>query len=182
MTLALGTLTTFTFYQLTQKCVSAVTAFACASALILTIGSLALVVSLVMRLASTPDGIDHLFTKGSSYARRWGSLYEVLDHHRIFFMIPILAVVVMRSAAIGFGQRSGLAQVIAIIVLELITCTGEHLVSLRWVFFSAYNGLCKLCSNTTHTTAQAIIASTTCSGVSGPSHISYSSSSLTSSI
>jgi hypothetical protein len=135
MTLALGTLTTFTFYQLTQKCLSAVTIFACASALVLTIGPIAFVIFFITRLASKPDGIQHLFTKGSTYARRWGSLYDVLDHNRLLFMIPLLAVVVMRSAVVGFGQRSGMAQTIAIIAIELITCASECLKSVLFSIF-----------------------------------------------
>jgi hypothetical protein len=135
MTLALGTLTTFTFYQLTQKCLSSVTIFACVSALVLTIGPLAFVVFLIIRLASKPDGIQHLFSKESTYARRWGSLYDVLDHNRILFMIPLLAVVVIRSAVVGFGQRDGMGQTVTIIVLELVTCVGERLISTTYFFY-----------------------------------------------
>lgn len=134
MTLALGTLTTFAFYQLTQKCLSSITAFACASALILTMGPLAFVVFLILRLASKPGGIEHLFTKGGNYARRWGTLYDVLDYNRIFFVIPLLAVVVIRSAVVGFGQRNGLAQALTIIFLELTTCVGECLILQGGVF------------------------------------------------
>jgi hypothetical protein len=127
MTVALGALTTFTFYQLTQKCMSASTVILCISALLLTIGTLGFVVFFILRLASTPDGIQRLFTRDSSYVRQWGSIYDALDHKRIYFVIPILGIVVMRSAVVGFGQHSGLAQAIVIVLVELIACAGEHL-------------------------------------------------------
>jgi hypothetical protein len=133
MTLALGALTTFTFYQLTQKCISAITAFACASALILTIGTLGCVVWFILRLASRPDGIQRLFTHGSPYVRQWGTLYDALDHKRLSFIIPILGIIVLRSAVVGFGQHSGMAQAIIIALFESIACVGEHLV-LRCIY------------------------------------------------
>jgi Transient receptor potential (TRP) ion channel len=141
MTVALGTLTTFTFYQLTLSCTSSITTFLCAAALILTIGFLTAAVIMIYCTAIRPDGITHLFTKGSPYARRWGSLYDVLSEKRLPFMIPLLALVVMRSAVVGFGQHNGLAQVITILALEVITCVGERrLMSLR-CFFLAYTAL-----------------------------------------
>src|ERR1700722_695231 len=141
MTVALGALTTFTFYQLTLSCTSSITTFVCAAALILTIGFLTVAVILIYCTAVSPDGINRLFTNGSPYARRWGSMYDVLSEKRLNFVIPLFAVVVMRSAVVAFGQHNGLAQVVTILVLELITCVGEPRSMFLRCFFLAYNAL-----------------------------------------
>jgi Transient receptor potential (TRP) ion channel len=125
MHLGLGSLSIFFFWLWTQKCVSPLIAFASASAFILVFGSLFAVGFLIVRLASRPGGALQLFTKESSYAQRWGSLYKTLKDSRVSFLVPLLVSVVCRSAIIGFGQKSGLAQVAALIVLELVMCIGQ---------------------------------------------------------
>jgi len=111
--------------QWTQKCTSAVTAFASAVSLAIIVGVLGLVTFLIILMATRPDGKTQLYTKSGTYARRWGALYNVLHHDRVIFLVPLLGLVLARSAIVGFGQGSGIIQVIALIVLETVTASGN---------------------------------------------------------
>ena len=41
-------------------------------------------------------------------------------------VVAIWVIVIIRSAIVGFGQNNGLAQVIVLIVVDLLFCIGEH--------------------------------------------------------
>ena len=135
MSLGLGPLAVFGFNQWTQRCTSPVTAFISVTAVLFTIGSLGFVTFLILRLTRRPDGIELLFDKHGVYAPRWGALYEVLHDSKVFFVVPLLVVVIIRSAIVGFG-RSGLSQVATLIVLESLLCIGECFVSSRAATFN----------------------------------------------
>jgi len=121
MSLGLGPLTVFAFFQWTQKCISATIAFITAAGVFMTAASLAVVSFLILRLAFRPNGIEQLFSKKTTYGRRWGALYDVLHERKVVFILPDLLVVVGRSAVIGFGH-SGVIQVGILIALELALC------------------------------------------------------------
>jgi hypothetical protein len=124
MTLALGTLATFSFYQWTRKCTSAVTAFVSATALMIVISTLGGVCFFILRIARGPDGLVALFNKDGTYGRRWGTLYNTLHEGSLYFVGPLLIIVLVRSAVTGFGQGYGLAQVCILIVLDIVVCVG----------------------------------------------------------
>lgn len=135
MSLGLGSLTTFIFYQWTQRCVAGSTGFASAFALLVVIGSLCVVTFLIMRLARTPEGLQQLYSKQSTSARRWSSLYSTLKDTKINFLVLSLSAALIRRAIVGFVQKSGLAQNILLIIFESAMCIGECLDSL--IFFCA---------------------------------------------
>jgi hypothetical protein len=87
MILALGTLTTFAFYQWSQPCTSPLVAFLAASAVAIVFTSLGIVAFLILRVSSRPDGIAFLFSKEMSYGRRWGTMYNMLAEARIWFLV-----------------------------------------------------------------------------------------------
>jgi len=122
MTLALGALATFAFYQWTRKCTSAVSAFISATALIIFILTLGGVCFFILRIARRPDGLAALFNKDSMYGRRWGTLYNTLHEGSLSFVGPLLIIVLARSAITGFGQGHGLVQVCLLVVLDIVVC------------------------------------------------------------
>jgi Transient receptor potential (TRP) ion channel len=124
--LALGTLATFAFYQWTQRCVSGLIFFLSASIFALVLLTLAGTSFFLLRISRTPDGSFKLFSKDYTYIDRWGSLYDTMSERRIPFVIATWSIVIIRSAIVGFGQHNGLAQVIVLIVVDLIFCAGEH--------------------------------------------------------
>jgi predicted N-acyltransferase len=124
MTLAMGALATFAFYQWTQKCTSAVTFFVSATALIIVVLTLGGVCFFILRIARRPDGLLALFNKDSIYGRRWGTLYDTLHEGSLYFVSPLLIIVLARSAITGFGQGHGLVQVCISIVLDIFVCVG----------------------------------------------------------
>jgi hypothetical protein len=124
MNLGFGSLITFVFYQWTQQCAAGATVFASVTALFFILGSLAFVTFLILRTAKRPGGIEQLFTIESTYARRWGSLYSTLKETQLSFVLVLLAAAFIRRIIIGFGQKSGLAQNILLILLELAMFIG----------------------------------------------------------
>jgi hypothetical protein len=100
------------------------TTFISALAFLVFFVSLAFVSFFILRLASRPGGLEQLFTARSTYGRRWGSLYDVLHENKLKFIILNHLASFVRSAIVGFGRRSGAAQVVALIVLELCMCIG----------------------------------------------------------
>jgi hypothetical protein len=124
MNLGLGPLTTFAFFQWTQKCISSASAFISAAAFLMCFGSLGLVTFLILRLAFRPGGLQQLFSKQSTYGRRWGSLYNVLHESKVSFLIALVLAAFIRSAIVGFGH-SGASQVATLIVLESAMGFGE---------------------------------------------------------
>jgi hypothetical protein len=125
MTLALSTLATLSFFQWTQKCTSGVTYFASAMALFLIIGLLVVVSFLIIKVSLQPSGLEDLYQRDGRYVRRWGSMYDALNEKRIFFVLLLVGLVLIRSAVVGFGQGSGITQVIAMIAVEGVTAVGE---------------------------------------------------------
>jgi hypothetical protein len=87
--------------------------------------SLAFVSFFILRLASRPGGLEQLFTAKSTYGRRWGSLYDVLHENKLNFIVLNNVASLVCNAIIGFGHRSGKAQVGTLIVLELSMCIGK---------------------------------------------------------
>jgi len=122
MYLGLGSLTTFIFYQWTQRCTAGATTFASVVALFIIIVSLSVVTSLILRLARSPEGIQQLYNKQSTSARRWSSLYCTLKETKINFLVLYLLAALIRRAIVGFGQNSGLAQNILLIIFESAMC------------------------------------------------------------
>jgi hypothetical protein len=124
MALGLGSLTTFIFYQWTVGCTSGATIFASLVALCLIIGSLGIVSFLILRLSRTPEGLEQLFDKESTYARRWSSLYNTFKESKLNFLAWNLSAALVRRIIIGFGQHSGLAQNILLLLFELVVSIG----------------------------------------------------------
>jgi hypothetical protein len=124
MTLALGALATLAFYQWTQKCTSAVTFFVSSTALIIVVLTLGRVCFFSLRIARRSDGLVALFNKDSMYGRRWGTLYDALHEGSLYFVGPLLIIVLARSAITGFGQGHGLVQVCISVVLDVFVCFG----------------------------------------------------------
>jgi hypothetical protein len=127
MFVALGSVTVFGLYQLTQQCISPATAFITASALILTTVTLGFVLFFIIRLARRPGGVEQLYADDKPYACKWGALYLMLKPDSVAFAALVTALVIMRGAAIGLGQKNGLAQAAAVIALEVIMCFGEQI-------------------------------------------------------
>jgi hypothetical protein len=125
MFLGLGSLTTFIFYQWTVRCTSGGTIFASLVALCLILGSLGTVSFLILRLSRTPEGLEQLFNEESTYARRWSSLYNTFKETKINFLAWNLSAAFVRRVIIGFGQHSGLAQNILLLLFELGVCIGQ---------------------------------------------------------
>ena len=123
---ALGSLATFSFYQWTRRCTSGLTFFLSASALASVLLPLAMTSFFILYFARKSDGLQKLFTKGSIYERRWGSMYDTFKEHRLRFVFAQWIIVLMRSAITSFGQSYGFGQVIAMIALESIVCVGEY--------------------------------------------------------
>jgi hypothetical protein len=53
---------------------------------------------LILHIGNRPGGIALLFSDKTSYGRRWGTLYNSLNETRLFFVVPLLCVVLARSA------------------------------------------------------------------------------------
>lgn len=133
--------------QWTQSCTSRLAAFLSASALIIILTNLGIVTFFILRLAARPGGSAWLFSNDTSYGRRWGTLYNTLSETTVYFVAPFLVFVIARSAITwvlhiylgranwfskllrnsGFGQGHGLAQVIAMLAVELIMAVSEYL-------------------------------------------------------
>jgi hypothetical protein len=124
MTLALSALATLAFYQWMQKCTSGVTAFLSATALIIVLCTLGGVSFFILRISRRHDGLQVLFNQYSTYARRWGTLYDTLHEGSLYFVAPLLVIVLARSAITGFGQGHGLVQVCTLIGLDIVVCIG----------------------------------------------------------
>jgi Transient receptor potential (TRP) ion channel len=118
--LALGTLATFAFYQWTQVCVSRLTFFLSASVLVFVILVLAFPSFFIWRISKKPDGLQRLFSADHTYVHRWGSMYDKLAAGQVYFSVAVWTVVLLRSAITGFGQRSGVAQVVSLIIVDLV--------------------------------------------------------------
>jgi hypothetical protein len=127
MFVALGSVIVFGPYQLTQRCISPVTAFITASALVLTIGSLGFALFFIIRLARRPGGVEQLYDDDGPYARKWGALYLMLKQKSVTFAALVMSLVIMRGVAVGLGQKNGLAQAAAVIALEVIMCFGGQI-------------------------------------------------------
>lgn len=123
--LALGTLATFAFYQWTQACTSGLMLFLSASIFIFALLMLAGASFLILFISKKPGGLEQLFSKDHSYARRWGSMYNTLNKGQLYFAVALWVTVLIRSAITAFGQSNGLAQVIAMIILEFVVCVSE---------------------------------------------------------
>lgn len=89
------------------------------------IGLLGVISLLIVKKSLTRDGQKALFLRNDKYAHRWGTLYDTLAENRVFFVIPFLLLVIIRSAVVAFGQSSGLGQTIALIVVESGTFVRE---------------------------------------------------------
>jgi len=76
-------------------------------------------------MSTSKDGTGKLFNKDTTYGRRWGTMYDVLSDQRVPFSVALWVIVLIRSAITGFGQRSGFAQVIAMMTLEIVVCIGK---------------------------------------------------------
>jgi hypothetical protein len=126
MAVALGSLATFAFYQWMQPCTSWLTIFLSVGILVFILSTLGTASFLILRISQTPDGIQRLYSKDHTYARRWGSMYNMLNERQLYFAAILWIVALIRSAIVGFGQGSGLAQVIALIIVELNLCISEH--------------------------------------------------------
>ena len=60
--------------------------------------NLGVVCFLILRIGNRPGGSVLLFSNKTSYGRRWGTLYNSLNDTRLFFVVPLLFVVLARSA------------------------------------------------------------------------------------
>ena len=107
--------------------------------------NLGVVCFLILYISKRPGGTALLFSNKTSYGRRWGTLYDSLNENRLFLVVPLLSVVLVRSAIVcvfnshslfadtnlnfirGFGQGHGFLQVVALTVLEAITAVSECL-------------------------------------------------------
>jgi hypothetical protein len=123
--LALGTLATFAFYQWTQACTSSLMFFLSASALFLALMMLGGASFVILFISKKPGGLEQLFSKDHSYARRWGSMYNTLNEGQLYFAVALWVNVLIRSAITAFGQSNGMAQVIALMILEFLVCISE---------------------------------------------------------
>jgi hypothetical protein len=124
----LGTLAIFTFYQWTQVCTSGAVFFLSTSVLVLTLVTLCTASFIILRIAKQPDGTEKLFSPQETYIRRWGSLYDTLREGQMSFIFMLLIYSLIRSAIIGFGQHNGLAQVVSLIIIDLLICISEYIV------------------------------------------------------
>jgi hypothetical protein len=97
--------------------------------------------------------------KKSVYAKRCGALYDALHENHILFVIFFLVLVVFRSGIVGLG-RSGLAQAIALLVVESVAGLGELLVSVC-MLAPTFTTIRQSCSNTNRSTTRRTIVSTT---------------------
>jgi hypothetical protein len=122
MVVVLGALATFAFYQWTQPCTSWLTFFLSVGILVFILSTLGAASFLILRISRSPDGIQRLYSKDHTYGRRWGSMYNMLNEGQLYFAAILWIVALIRSAITGFGQSSGLAQVIALIIVELTLC------------------------------------------------------------
>jgi hypothetical protein len=122
----LGCLAIFTFYQWTQICTSGVVFFLSTSVLLLAVATLFTASFVILRIARQPGGSEKLFSQNHTYIRRWGSLYDTLREGQMPFVFALMTFVLIRSAIIGFGQHNGLAQVVALIIVDMTICIGEY--------------------------------------------------------
>jgi Transient receptor potential (TRP) ion channel len=133
LTLAFGTLATFSFYQWTLSCTSGAVYFLSAFVLVAVLATLAVVSLFILRLSIKGDGSLKLYMKEHGYIDRWGSMYDTYKDGPMYFVVALVLVVFVRSLIIGFGQNNGFAQVIALIILEGLVLLGEHyLLTLRY--------------------------------------------------
>lgn len=156
LSLALGPLTVFAFYQWTQRCIAPATAFVSATAVLITVAPLLFIAFLIIRVRRRPDGLARLYDRGSKYARRWSVMYDVYDDGKLFFIVPLTAAVLVRSAIVGFG-RNGAYQVPLLLVLELALCFGAPPFPLQSHFHNLSDGRPKPCGSTSRSIAGDII-------------------------
>jgi hypothetical protein len=55
---------------------------------------------------------------------RWGFLYVQFKASAYYFIVPLLAYFLIKAVFIAFGQKSGLAQAIALVIIELAYLIG----------------------------------------------------------
>jgi hypothetical protein len=101
--------------------------FLSASALFFALLMLAGASFVILFISKKPGGLEQLFSKEHSYARRWGSMYNTLNEGQLHFAVALWFNVLIRSAITAFGQSNGIAQVIAFIILEFIVCVSESI-------------------------------------------------------
>src|ERR1700722_10361448 len=127
--MALGTLSTFAFYQWTQTCTSGLTDFLSASIVAIILLTLTIVSLFILRMSTRKYTLQRLYSKDYTYLHRWGSLYDTLKEGPMYFAVVLWTIILVRSGIIGFGQGNGLAQVVALIVVDLVICISECLSS-----------------------------------------------------
>jgi hypothetical protein len=120
----LGSVSTFAFYQFAEPCSStSLVAFASVelALIILTL----LIVSILIVKTANAYGPEALFPLSepddSKYFRKWGSLYATLKPAQYWVFIPDYIFILVKSAIVGVGQGSGIAQVCVLTVVELAT-------------------------------------------------------------
>jgi hypothetical protein len=87
----------YVFQQWTQHCATGLAFFLSASALAVVLLNLGVVCFLILHISNHPGGIARLFSSKTSYGRRWGTLYDSLNENRLFFVVPLLFVILARS-------------------------------------------------------------------------------------
>jgi Transient receptor potential (TRP) ion channel. len=122
----LGTLATFAFYQWTQKCTSGLTFFLSTSVLAFALMVLGFTSYYILRVSKRPGGLKDLYAKDGIYGRRWGAMYETLNDKHLYFAVALWVIAIIRGAITGFGQSSGLAQLVTMTVVQSIFCIGKH--------------------------------------------------------
>jgi hypothetical protein len=90
--------------------------------MLLTLGMVCL---FILHIAYRPNGHSMLFDQDSTYGRRWGSLYNTYREGSLAFVGIFLIVMLARSVITGFGQGHGLAQMCALLAVDLIVCISE---------------------------------------------------------
>lgn len=132
--------------QWNKNCTSVLTLCLSAFVFAITLANLGIVTLLILRIASQPDRRTQLFNKTTTYGRRWSSLYDTLNETRLSFLVLLLVMIVAKAAVVfvhsilhiwkttdyrmdfrGFGQKSGMVQVIALLILETFMIISQSL-------------------------------------------------------
>jgi hypothetical protein len=70
----------------------------------------------------------YLLYADATVLKKWGFLYVQFRATAYFYVVPILVYVLVKGAFIGLGQKSGITQAIALVILEAFALIGASVV------------------------------------------------------
>ena len=124
MGFSIGPLSKFTFWEWSHDGGALLRPILCSIGFAIVFLSLMTITILIFKISRQPNGLQQLYDSQHPYQLRWGVLYNNFLDGCITYLLLFTAITLFKSIVVGFGQRNGLAQVIALIMLEIIAFFG----------------------------------------------------------